>query len=169
MHIRAAKPEDARAIAEVHLASWKTTYFGIIPQDYMDGLRVENGAAQWKTRLVEGSSTVLVAEDAAGIFGFAAGGTPLHPVDGYDAELGAIYMLATHQRQGAGRALVQRLAVELYRQGFTSLLVWALRGNPACNFYQALGGVWIAEKAIEIGGKLLPEVAFGWRDLRVLR
>jgi L-amino acid N-acyltransferase YncA len=168
LNVREARPEDARAIAEVHLASWKTTYPGIIPQDYIDGLRVENGMAQWKARLKSRSSTVLVAEDEAGIFGFAAGGTPVHPVDGYDAELGAIYLLATHQRQGAGQELVRRLAQELRAQGFASLLVWALRENGACDFYEALGGTLVAEKSIEIGGKLLPEVAFGWRELATL-
>jgi|HubBroStandDraft_2_1064218.scaffolds.fasta_scaffold93191_3 L-amino acid N-acyltransferase YncA len=168
MNVREARLGDARAIAEVHLASWKTTYPGIIPQEYIDGLRVEDGAARWTERITEADSTILVAEDEAGVFGFAAGGMPLHPVDGYEAELGAIYLLATHQRQGAGRELVRRLASELEGQGFRSLLVWALKENPACDFYQALGGKAIAEKSIEIGGVLLPEVAFGWTDLSVL-
>jgi hypothetical protein len=46
MNVREARLEDARAIAEVHLASWKTTYRGIIAQEYIDGLRVEEGMAR---------------------------------------------------------------------------------------------------------------------------
>ena len=168
MNVRRAEPEDADAIAQVHLASWKTTYPGIIPQAYIDGLRVDDGAARWKVRLSEKLPTVLVAEDDAGIFGFAAGGRPLHPVEGFDAELHAIYLLASHHGKGAGRDLVRRLAEILVQQGFTSLVAWALTENLACGFYQRLGGVRVAEQTIEIGGKRLPEVAFGWRDLQRL-
>jgi len=166
--VREARPGDARAIAEVHLASWKTTYPGIIAQEYIDGLRVEDGAARWETRLTEGNPTVFVAEDKAGIFGFAAGGAIMHPVDGYQGELGAIYLLASHQRKGAGAALVRRVAAELRRQEFANLVVWVLKENPACGFYARLGGVKVAEQGIEIGGTTLPEIAFGWADIGVL-
>jgi L-amino acid N-acyltransferase YncA len=166
--IREAVPADARAIAEVHLASWKTTYPGIIPQEYIDGLRVEDGAARWVTRMTENVATVFVAEDDAGVFGFIAGGSIMHPVEGYEGELGAIYLLASHHRRGAGAALVLRLAADLRAQGFRNMVVWVLRANPACGFYRRMGGVQVAEQGIEIGGVTLPELAFGWADLAVL-
>ena len=165
MKIRDARPDDAQAIAEVHLASWKTTYPGIIPQAYIDGLRVEDGAARWRQWLSEASATAFVAEDDAGIFGFVSGGAMVHPVEGYDGELGAIYLLATHQRNGAGRALVQRLAQALRQRGFRSCVVWALAANSACGFYERLGGTRVASQPIEIGGVALPEIAFGWPDI----
>lgn len=168
MNIRSAEPKDAATIAKVHLASWKTTYPGIIPQGYIDGLRVENGVARWQIELSGKKNEIFVAEDQRGIFGFAAGGAIQHPVDGYQAELGAIYLLASHQRQGAGAGLVRRIAVELRQQGFNNMAVWVLRENPACGFYARMGGVEVAEQTIEIGGKALPEVAFGWPELSVL-
>ncbi len=169
MTIRDATLEDAAAIAAVHLASWKTTYPGIIPQEYIDGLRVEKGIADWQARLSgEKRPTVLVAEDDCGIFGFAAGGAIMHPVEGYDSELGAIYLLASRQGKGAGAALVRRVARDLRQRGFGSMAVWVLRGNPACAFYQRLGGVQVAEQTIEIGGKPLPEIAYGWPDIGML-
>jgi GNAT superfamily N-acetyltransferase len=166
--IRGALPDDAATIAQVHLASWKTTYPGIVPQEYIDGLRWEDGVVRWTTRLTEKTNTILVVEDGAGVFGFAAGGSIMHPVDGYDGELGAIYLLASHQRKGAGAALVRRLAGELQRQGFRNMAVWALKENPACGFYQRMGGAEVAEQMIEIGGVTLPELAFGWPDIGVL-
>lgn len=165
MRIREAALTDAEDIARVHLASWRTTYPGIIPQAYIDGLRVEDGIVRWQERLDGHGPLTLVAEDATGIFGFASGGATVHPVDGYDAELGAIYLLASHQARGAGRALVQAIAERLHEQGFRKMVVWALRDNAACGFYERLGGVRVAEKLIEIGGIALPEVAFGWPDI----
>jgi hypothetical protein len=60
------------------------------------------------------------------------------------------------------------MAEELRRQGFRNMVVWVLRENPACGFYQRVGGVQVAEQPIEIGGKALPEVAYGWPDIGVL-
>ena len=168
MNIREADATDAEHIARVHLESWRTTYPGIIPQVYIDSLRMEDGIARWQERLDGHGPLTLVAEDATGIFGFASGGATVHPVEGFDAELGAIYLLASHQARGAGRALVRGVAERLQAQGFRSMVVWALRDNAACGFYERIGGVRVAEKFIEIGGIALPEVAFGWRDIRSL-
>jgi hypothetical protein len=60
-------------MAEPHLASWKTTYPGIIPQAYIDGLRAEDGAARWRQSVSEATAIAFVAEDDASILGFASG------------------------------------------------------------------------------------------------
>ena len=39
--IRTATPEDARAIAEVHVASWRAAYRGVLPDTYLDRLSVD--------------------------------------------------------------------------------------------------------------------------------
>jgi GNAT superfamily N-acetyltransferase len=169
MRIRKAKPGDAHAIAGVHVESWKTTYPGIITQSYIDGLKVEDGVARWQERLSQADGpAVFVAEDEAGIFGFAAGGAIMHPVDGFDGELGAIYLLASHQRKGAGAALVRRIAAALRERGFRNMVVWVLKANPSRGFYERMGGVLVAEQGIEIGGVTLPEVAYGWKDVNTL-
>lgn len=169
MQIREARTDDAERIAWVHLESWRATYPGIIPQAYIDGLKVEDGAERWRERLTqEDGPIVLVAEDEAGIFGFAAGGAMMHPVDGFDGELGAIYLLASHQKHGAGAALVRRMAQALVSRGFRSMVVWALKENSACGFYERMGGLPVGEQDIAIAGIMLPEVAYGWNDLRTL-
>src|ERR1041385_8579918 len=45
--IRPAAPEDAPAIARVHVESWRTTYRGIFPQGLLDGLSIEDRARSW--------------------------------------------------------------------------------------------------------------------------
>lgn len=169
MQIREARPEDAPRIAWVHLESWKTTYPGIIPQEYIDGLQVENGIRNWQEQLTRAEGpAVFVAEDEGEIFGFAAGGAILHPVPGFDGELGAIYLLATHQKRGAGEALTRRIGGALVERGFRSMVVWVLKANRSRRFYERMGGRLVAEQGIEIGGVTLPEVAYGWGDLHTL-
>ena len=49
--IRAAVVEDAAAIAEVHVASWKTTYKRIFPDSVLEGLSVSDRAHFWVPQL----------------------------------------------------------------------------------------------------------------------
>lgn len=50
-----------------------------------------------------------------------------------------------------------------------SMLIWALKENPACRFYEMLGGKPIDTAEIEIEGKKLSEIAYGWDDLAELK
>lgn len=99
------------------------------------------------------------------MIGFAVGGPNREAKAEYDAELYAIYLLADEQRRGVGRALFQAEISELVRRGFTSMQVWVLVDNPARKFYEALGGQYVHEKDIEIGGATLKEAAYGWKSL----
>lgn len=178
MLFRPATPVDAAAIAEVHVASWRTTYQGLLPADLLANLSVEARTEQWARQIKEskeaGRTCLYVVEDGhdAGseslgkrIVGFASAGPEREPDSGFDAELYAIYLLAKHQGSGVGRELVRLAASFLSGQGHTSMRVWVLAGNPAEGFYQRLGGVRVEEKAIDIGGTEYLEVAYGWRTL----
>jgi GNAT superfamily N-acetyltransferase len=119
----------------------------------------------WKALIEAREAAFFVAESGPGIFGFVCGGKLREAIDGYDAELYAIYLLREHQHCGAGRLLFQALADDLRAVGFTSVAVWVLEENPAVLFYRHLGGVQIARRFIEIGGVSLSELAFGWPAL----
>jgi L-amino acid N-acyltransferase YncA len=166
--VRAARIEDADRIAYVQVESWKTTYRGIVPDTYLASLSPESRTDSWKDQLNRGS-LILVAEDEAGVFGFASGGALRDSIPGYDAELYAIYLLQQKQKQGLGRTLVRRLAEALRGRGYRSLVVWVLERNPSLGFYTCLGGVPVLTKEIQIGGAQLTEVALGWSDIADLR
>lgn len=68
MVIRSALPEDARAIAEVHVSSWRTTYRGLLPESVLAAQSVEQRESGWRqitTEMLNGEigSCVFVAED----------------------------------------------------------------------------------------------------------
>jgi GNAT superfamily N-acetyltransferase len=166
--IRPATPADAAAIAHIHVASWKTTYPGIVPQAALAALNEADRRSLWQQQLQSGNFPIFVAESDPGIFGFLAGGPLRKPIEEYDSELYALYLLHTHQRHGAGRALLQRLAQTLHEKGHQSMLVWVLEANPAVGFYQHLGAIPVTRQTIEIGGATLPEIALGWPNLKIL-
>ena len=163
--IRSAKVEDAGAIAQVHVESWKTTYAGIVSDVFLASLNKEVRTQSWQEQILAANISIFVAEAEAEIFGFAAGGEIREKLDEYDAELYAIYLLRERQRQGVGRTLAVTLASALQTKGFTSMLVWVLEQNPSVSFYERLGAVQIARKVINIGGADLQELAFGWPPL----
>src|SRR5437660_3949548 len=163
--IRPARMEDAGAIAFVQVESWKSTYAGIVPDEYLASLSVKSRTVAWKELFDAGTSLMFVAEDTTGVFGFVSGGKLRDPIEGYDAELYAIYLLQQKQLQGAGRLLLRKLVDGLRANHLRSLIVWVLARNPAVGFYLRLGGHQVAEKQIEIGGVQLTELAFAWANL----
>ncbi|HUD13432.1 MAG TPA: GNAT family N-acetyltransferase [Terracidiphilus sp.] len=163
VRIRKAVPEDAPAIGLVQVESWRKTYAGIVSDAYLAALDDEERAAAWKQHLLAGNMFVFVAEDQWGIFGFIAGGGIRDPIEAYDAELYAIYLMPARQRRGVGQELALALRESFLMNGFNSMVVWVLEQNLlGVSFYQRIGGIQIAQKTIEIGGEVLSEVAFGW-------
>jgi GNAT superfamily N-acetyltransferase len=100
--------------------------------------------------------------------GFISGGAVREPVQTYDAELYAIYLLEQAQRQGIGTALLKELAESLMSKSFTSMMVWVLEKNPWRNFYVKSNAQMVATKDIQIGGVTLSEVSYGWPDLQAI-
>jgi hypothetical protein len=49
------------------------------------------------------------------------------------------------------------------------MVAWVLEANPSVRFYEKSGALRISSKQIEIGGVILPEVAFGWPHLETIR
>ncbi|MDJ0690116.1 MAG: GNAT family N-acetyltransferase [Xenococcaceae cyanobacterium MO_188.B32] len=110
----------------------------------------------------------VVENNTKQIIAFADGGLARNSDSIYQGELYAIYILEAYQKQGIGRNLVKTMAEKLSQSGLESMLVWVLADNPACQFYQALGGRTVKQKQIEFEGVKLNEIAYGWIDTKVL-
>jgi len=167
--IRLAQVEDAPAIARVHIDTWRTTYAGIVPAEHLVRLSYERCEARWLPHVSDpqGETHTFVAEDRGQVVAFASGGPARDPLPGFDAELYNIYVLKAFQGAGFGRLLITRLAQDLAGRGYHSLVTWVLKDNPACRFYERLGGWLMGEKIVEVGGKELVDVAYVWPDLAV--
>jgi GNAT superfamily N-acetyltransferase len=168
--VRPARLDDSEGIARVQVASWRTTYPGMIPQDFLDSMDDAAFAGRWSERLSHETSrrTTFVAEDEGRLVGFATGGAEREGDAQYDGELYAIYVLQEWQGQGLGRELVNAVAGALVERGLHSMLVWVLRDNlPARAFYERLGGVYVREHPLDFGaGFEVMEVSYGWGDVR---
>jgi GNAT superfamily N-acetyltransferase len=166
--IRAATIEDVGALAVAHVETWRETYRGLLPDDYLAGLTPEEREPLWR-RSVEratGTGCVFVAEDESGaLVGFASGG-PHHGTLGYTGELYTLYLRREWQGHGLGRGLFRVVVGRLREQGFGSLALWVLATNQrARDFYEAMGGRFEREQQIIFEGVALHEAGYGWRDI----
>jgi len=164
-NIRKADVTDAKAIAKVHVDSWRTTYANIVPDDYLTNLSYESREQNWQKTIPNGG--VFVAENNAGdIVGFASGGKERSgKYIGFEGELYAIYILQEYQGSGIGRALVTAIVEEIKRMGWNSMLILVLKDNHACQFYETLGAKKLDTVDIHIAGRKLAEIVYGLEDI----
>jgi len=171
VHIREANIGDAESIAQVRVDSWRTTYRGLLEDEYLENMTPDQYVHMWRNIIASGGTQgyPYVAENSSGcIVGFALGGTDRNGSQVYDAELYAIYLLEEFQGQGLGSQLVSRLAQRLLKEGYHSMRVWVLAKNPARAFYESLGGEYLYQKTIFLGGENYAEAAYGWKDIKTL-
>jgi ribosomal protein S18 acetylase RimI-like enzyme len=166
MAVRRAGPEDARAIAEVSVAGWQAAYRGILPDEFLDSLRVDARERGWHEMLARdelGRTPAWVAEENGRVAGFVSCGPPRDddvPLPG--AEVYAIYVRPERWRGGLGRALLDAATVHLREQGAQTLVLWVLEANHrARGFYEAMG--WRPDggrRELDLGGTSPIEIRY---------
>jgi GNAT superfamily N-acetyltransferase len=130
----------------VHVASWRFAYRGLVPDDVLDRLSVEEREEQRREQLEDPSSEggTLVADDAGTVVGFSIYG-PSRDDDATTTtgEVPAIYLDPNVIGTGVGRELLAETIVALRTAGFTRASLWVLEGNVrARGFYENAGWVW---------------------------
>lgn len=172
--IRAAVPADAPRIAHTHVACWRETYAGMLPDEVLAALSVADRTVMWERILTQSpsSTAVFVVEQDDEIAAFGACGKQ-RDADlagkGFGGEVSAIYVLASAQKHGVGTALMRTMAAALTARGLAGMSLWVLRENAvARRFYDRLGGQVLGEKMERRPYGEIVEVTYGWPDLRRL-
>lgn len=176
--IRPARERDVDEIAAVDVACWREAYEDILPGPMLARLSEARRAAQWRHVLARsertGVTALFVATDADGqIVGLGSCGRQRSRSlyrDGFQGEIYAIYVRRGAQRRGIGTRLVGAMASALGLRGCDGASLWVLKENVVAQaFYGALGAKPLAErKELWQGLLVLPEIAYGWRDLAPL-
>lgn len=171
INIRPAHLDDAKAVAELHVAVWRHTYHTLAPAKAFVILDEEHRFASWSKRLAAGAGdrVVLLAEGDHGLVGLVAADAPAEEVFGGRREIKHLYVDPHHKRQGIGRSLLEGLAARLADQGHRSAAAGVVAGNrSAIAFYEAQG-------ARQVGTYTDPgplwhshNLVYGWDDLTPL-
>lgn len=151
--VRRAAPDDADAIARVHVRGWQVGYRGLLPDAVLDALSVGERAAGWRERLTDPSSSDA-STSVAVVGGRLVGFSSVGPSRDQDAppgtgELWALYVDPDHWRSGAGRALDATAAADLTGTGAVRATLWVLSTNVRARaFYERCG--WTVEGATRV-------------------
>jgi GNAT superfamily N-acetyltransferase len=158
--VRPAGPDDARAIAHVHVTTWQTAYretFGAA----LDALSVEDAAERrraWLETPPPGTTTFVGELDGL-VCGFANCGPARD--DEEVGELYAIYVLPASWGSGLGHALMDAAVAALREHGHGEAILWVLRDNPrARRFYEREGWVLDGEREGEHLGVTTRELRY---------
>jgi len=160
--LREATIADLRPLAELHVRTFNETHVG----PFGSGPTYATREWQWREKLHETDATnfVLVLETPAKqLVGFIWC-HPTHDNPTWAARLNKIYLLREYQRRGLGKRMVAAAVDRLLEHGLTSMALFTEVDNePACNFYEQLGGERQLDERGEFGGM------YGWSDLRKLK
>jgi ribosomal protein S18 acetylase RimI-like enzyme len=161
--VRRARIADAAAIGAVHVAAWRSTYPGILPDTYLARMSATRKAREYESAIAGGASVIVAAPEtgAPRIVGFTTAG-PARVRGIGDGEIDTLYVLDDWRDQGIGRRLLRAAAKDLAGRGCTSAFLWVLRDNPSRFFYQHLGGQPAMQGESHVAGVAVPQVAYCW-------
>ena len=133
--IRKATSDDARQIAEIIVEDWKKAYKGIIDDDYLDSLNVEE-RYQRELQRYQIYNVAAVENDVLGLTW-----NEMTDTNDSDCEIIALYVRYTQRNGGIGKILFQN-SVDFFRaSGKKKMIVWCLKENYAARkFYEKMGG-----------------------------
>ncbi|QKS69997.1 GNAT family N-acetyltransferase [Paenalkalicoccus suaedae] len=165
MKLRLAEMKDAMGIAKVHVDSWRQTYEGIIPDDYLASLSYESRKELWEYLIPKVHANVIIAEVDGEIVGFASGRIDPKTCEG---EIGAIYILQGFQGRGIGREMMQQLFAFFEKENAERVKVEVLSANKSASFYGSFGGREYCTKDIEIADGFHEATYYEWTDYKAV-
>jgi RimJ/RimL family protein N-acetyltransferase len=144
--IRDATSSDARAIAAVHVASWRWAYREDLPAEFLDGLSVDDREREWNVWLASDrpETGTLVAEDGGGIVGFCSFARSRDDdARQRTAEILTIYLLPESASKGIGRELFAAANDRLRALRYDRATLWVMASNERSRrFYEKAAWSW---------------------------
>jgi ribosomal protein S18 acetylase RimI-like enzyme len=163
--IRPAVLDDCDAIGNVHVLAWQAAYRGVMPDEYLDGLRAEDRATMWRRYFAvpRPDQRLTVVVHAGDVVGFAASGPEAGESSRSDVgELYAINFEPSSWGKGFGRALLRDATEALTTAGYRSAVLWVVPQNTrARSLYESEG--WIDDdsaKEQELLGVTVSEIRY---------
>lgn len=163
MTIRPAQPEDALDVARVHVRSWQAGYRSLLPDEFLDQLRLEDRVARYDFSNTDPTKPYTQLAEIDGVIVGLATTAPARDADCAGlGELLALYVAPERWGLGIGCQLAVAARHRLAGQGFTEAVLWMLEGNArADRFYRKDG--WLPDgshKREEIWGIMLPAIRY---------
>lgn len=145
--IRKRIKEDCKDIAHIVTISWNETYKGIVPDWFLEELKINEKDRALKAynnfNEKNNNQLVLVADNQ--VVGFVNYGKSEDEMYENCGEIIALYIISKYKGLGLGKKLVEETKKELKKLGFDKMIIACLKGNSSNDFYKHIGGVYIKD------------------------
>ena len=149
--VRIGWEDDAPAIADVQVQTWRRAYADLLPAEVLDQLDADAFAERWRDSLArpkDARHRVLVALDRATVTGFAATAPASDPDSDpvSDGEIAELAVRPDATRRGHGSRLLQACVDTLRADRFTTTVMWLASADDGCRRFLTSAG-WAADGA----------------------
>lgn len=142
IEIRKAELADAPEIARVHVAVWRSAYRGLMPDDLLASLSIEQRTDRWQHAIPYAAVGTFVAIVDGELVGFSSAGRNRSEEGDTVGELYTIYVLEEAAGKGIGTKLVSAAETWMIERGYTDALLWVLAANANARAFYASRG-WL--------------------------
>jgi GNAT superfamily N-acetyltransferase len=142
LEIRKAELADAPEIARVHVTVWRSAYRGLMPDDLLASLSIEQRTERWQLTIPFEPVGTFVAIADGKLVGFSSAGANRSDEGDTVGELYTIYVLEEAAGTGIGTRLLSAAESWMIERGYTDALLWVLAANTNARAFYA-GRGWI--------------------------
>ena len=160
--IRNIEEKDIPSVVEIQVNGWKTAYKGIVDDEFLNSMNIEERIEKRKRDYKENG--FVVAELDKKIVGFCRyidNNNFTQEISDIDCELLSLYVKPSLKYNGIGTKIFQFVIDEFKKKNKRKMILWCLKDNdPSKKFYTKMEGKIVKEREIEIGDKTYLEVGF---------
>ncbi|MEM8730208.1 MAG: GNAT family N-acetyltransferase [Pseudomonadota bacterium] len=141
--VRAARRDEAAALANLHVEVWRETYADLAPAEAYRALDVTKRLPYWETALASADplTGALVATDGASHAAVLSYGHPTEPQMTGAVEIKHCYVHRQFRGHGLGRRMLEVAFAHLRSNGATQAALAVVQENDAARrFYKSMGG-----------------------------
>ncbi|MBR3817500.1 MAG: GNAT family N-acetyltransferase [Clostridia bacterium] len=138
MLIRNATVGDICSIAELYISNHKSTYRGLVSDEYLDNLTVDSAVIKWSEYLSDKKNRIWVAFENDTFLGFLAS-----MPDSMSEKiwyLDSLHICEGSRGKGIGSALIKTVGRYALKNGYDKMSVCVVKGNDSAKkLYIKLG------------------------------
>lgn len=138
MIIRKVNDSDIEFIANLYIKNWKKTYIGMLPNKFLNSLKVGDGIQKWQEYPRKERHMIFVAYEDEKFLGFSA--CKEDDEIKHCLYLDSLHVSEASRGKGIGTKLLNTVGNYAYREGYKCMSICIVKGNSnAKGLYEKLG------------------------------
>lgn len=138
MLIRKVNDSDIELIANLYIENWKKTYIGMLPNKFLNSLKVSDAIQKWQEYFRKERHMIFVAYEDEEFIGFSA--CKEDDEIKHCLYLDSLHVSEASRGKGIGTKLLNTVGNYAYREGYKCMSICIVKGNSnAKGLYEKLG------------------------------